>query len=395
MIELTKLLDEEYNFPHSLRYSENSRTQKKGAKKGMGPVIAWNITRNCNLKCEHCYSSSFKKDFSGELSTKEIKNIINDLAEMNVPVILLSGGEPLLRDDIFEIITYARNKDIRITLSTNGTLINKSTAEKIKKIGVSYVGISLDGNKETHNKFRRNKSAFANALKGINNCLKVDQKVGLRFTINKSNFKEIPFIINLMEKKEIPRACFYHLVYSGRAEELQKQDINNKQKREILDFLIKKSKEYLQKEINKEILTVANQADGVYAYLKSKEENPLQAEKILKLLKYNGGNRSGIAIGSIDWEGNVRPNQFMAGYTLGNISEKKFSEIWNNSSSEENLLYKLRNRENYLKGKCSNCTWLEICNGNSRIRAKTVYDDFWEEDPACYLSDQELGIEEK
>jgi len=391
MIELTKLLDENHQFPHSLRYSKNSKNQKKGAKKRMGPVIAWNITRNCNLKCKHCYSSAFKNNFSGELNTTEAKKVIDDLSSINVPVLLISGGEPLIRNDLFEIINYALNKTIKVTLSTNGTLINKNIAQKIKDSGISYVGISLDGLKKTHNNFRGKENAFKKAIKGIDNCLKINQKVGIRFTITKSNLKELPAIINLMEKKDIPRACFYHLVYSGRGENLKKQDTTDKQKQEILDLLYKKSNEYLNKGADKEILTVANQTDGVYTYLKLKKDNPDQAKKALALLKHNGGNRSGIAIASIDWEGKIHPNQFMSTYTLGNIKNKKFSKIWQ-AGKTNSLLSKLRNRKKYLHGKCGKCKWIDICNGNSRMRAKALNNDLWAEDPACYLNEKDLII---
>ena len=393
MIELTKLLDKNTDFPHSLRYSKKVKHQQKGAAGERGPVVAWNITRRCNLACEHCYSSSSSCDGSGELSTAQCKKLVDELAALKVPVILISGGEPLLRDDIFEIMSYIKNRGLKVTLSTNGTLIDDKTAGKIKKCGVSYIGISLDGRPGTHNEFRGNPDAFQKALRGLDNCRAQNQKVGIRFTLFKNNFQDLSYIFNIIEEKNIPRACFYHLVYTGRAEELIKLDLSLDQKRRFMDLLYDKSKQYLAEESGKEILTVAHQADGVYLYLKLKKEDSKQAPKALSLLQRNGGNRSGQAIVSIDDQGGVHPNQFMDEYSLGNVKNEKFSDIW--QDKESGLLYRLRNRKRYLKGRCSRCIWLDICNGSSRMRAKKVYGDLWASDPACYLNSAEITLQKR
>ncbi|MCK8816105.1 putative heme d1 biosynthesis radical SAM protein NirJ1 [Natroniella sulfidigena] len=391
MIGVSKLLGGKEKFGDKLRYSKKSKGQQHGALENRGPVVVWNMTRTCNLSCTHCYSDSDYKDYSGELSTAEAKEFIDDLADFNVPVLLFSGGEPLIRDDIFELAEYTAEKGIRPTISTNGTLITKDVAQRLKGIGVGYVGISLDGLEETNDQFRGKEGAFKKALEGIHNCLEIDQKVGLRFTINRHNYQELDQIFDLLEEEQIPRACFYHLVYSGRGSEMVKEDISLEESRKVMDLIIERTLDFQKRGIDKEILTVDNHADGIYLYLKMKQEDPARAEKILELLQRNEGNRTGIAIANVDWLGNVHPDQFTQNHTFGNVRERKFSEIWTDSSQNE-ILAGLKDRKNLLKGRCSKCKWLGVCNGNFRARAEAIYGDFWHQDPACYLTDEEIGL---
>ncbi len=390
MIGITKLLTNSSNFGDKLRYSEHSKGRVHGTHLNHGPVVVWNVTRTCNLHCIHCYSSSESKKYSEELSTEEARTMIDQLAEFQVPVLLLSGGEPLIRPDILDLSEYAVKKGLRVTFSTNGTLIDKEMAKKIKDIGVGYVGVSFDGIKEKHDSFRRSEGAFDKALQGIRNLIEVGQRVGLRFTINKHNYLQLNDIFNFMEKENIPRACFYHLVYSGRGSEMMKEDLSHEETRDALDIIINRTLDFHKRGLNKEILTVDNHADSVYLYLKMKEENPEQAALIWEMLQRNGGNRSGIAIANIDNRGYVHPDQFTQNHTIGNIREKHFGDIWTNS--DHPILQGLKNRKSLLKGRCASCKWLEVCNGNFRPRAEAVYGDFWESDPACYLTDQEIGI---
>jgi len=391
MINITKLLFKTDNFGDSLRYHPSCATQQHGTASGRGPVVAWNITRTCNLHCRHCYSNSTQEIYPEELSTKECQKVIDDLADFKVPVLLISGGEPLSRSDIFPLMEYAIQKGMRVTLSTNGTLINLEIAKRLKKMGISYVGISLDGLEEEHDLFRGKKGAFQEALQGIRNCLKIGQKVGLRFTLNKRNFHTLEDIFQLIKEEGIPRACFYHLVYSGRGSTLQKEDISPEETRQALDLIIDQTKTLNQTEKKIEILTVDNHADGVYLYLKLKKTSPSLAQEVFNLLSANGGNRSGIAIGNIDYQGNVHPDQFTSNHILGSVKDKNFSEIW--QAKDNALLLGLRKRKALLTGRCQNCTYLSLCNGNFRARAEAVYGDIWASDPACYLSDQEIGIE--
>jgi len=389
MISITKLLCDSDYYGDTLRYSLGSRGQVHGAAQGHGPVVVWNCTRTCNLSCIHCYSNSESKKYEGELTTREALRFIDDLAEFRVPVILFSGGEPLLRNDLMELVAYAKEKGIRPTISTNGTLLSPQNILALKNLGVGYIGVSLDGIGENNDRFRGWQGAYDSALEGIRNCIEVDQRVGLRFTINRHNFKEINDILDLIEKENIPRVCFYHLVYSGRGSKMIDEDTTRVESRAALDLIIERTRDFHRRGLQKEILTVDNHADGIYIYLKLKEKEPERARKVLELLELNGGNRTGIAIGAVDWYGNVHPDQFTQNHTFGNVRERKFGEIWTDNSKP--VLAGLKDRKKLLKGRCASCMWLNLCNGNFRARAEAVSGDFWESDPACYLTDEEIG----
>lgn len=389
MISVTKLLFDTEYFGDSLRY-KHGHGSKHGTSSGHGPVVVWNSTRTCNLNCIHCYMDSDCKAYSGELTTEEAKRMIDDLADFKVPVLLFSGGEPLARPDFFELATYAKERGLRPTLSTNGTLITREVAEKIKAIGVGYVGISLDGLEDVNDKFRGKEGAFKMAMAGIRNCVEVGQRVGLRFTINRHNFLEMDRIFDFIEAENIDRVCFYHLVYSGRGEQMISEDISPEETRQAMDTIIRRTRDFEVRGLKKEILTVDNHADGVYMYIKALEEDPARAERIRELIGINGGNRCGIAFGEIDPLGNVHPDQFSQHITFGNVRDRKFSEIWQDESHE--IMKGMKNRKPLLKGRCGACQYLSFCNGNFRTRAEAVSGDFWGEDPACYLTDEEIGI---
>jgi Fe-coproporphyrin III synthase len=390
IISVSKLICGTDNYGDHLRYTQISRGGKHGVTRGSGPVVVWNCTRTCNLRCVHCYMESAAAKYDNELNTEEAKGLIDDLAAFKVPVLLFSGGEPLIRPDFFDLASYAIDKNIRVTISTNGTLIDKKMAKEIKKLGVGYVGISLDGMAELNDEFRNTPGAFKAALKGIRNCLDVDQRVGLRFTLNRRNYSDLENILQLVEQEGIPRVCFYHLVYSGRGSKLIEEDLDRDSTRQAMDIIIDQALYFQQKGLDKEILTVDNHADGIYIYLRLLKENAKRAEIVKELLLNNGGNRTGIAIGQIDNIGNVHADQFTQNHTFGNIRERKFSEIWTDLSDP--ILAGLKDRKPLLKGRCAGCQWLQLCNGNFRSRAEAVSGDFWESDPACYLTDQEIGL---
>jgi 12,18-didecarboxysiroheme deacetylase len=362
---------------HLLQFSSDKR-----------PVVVWNITQRCNLKCVHCYAHAKNIAFDNELSLSEGKILIDDLSEFGVPVMLFSGGEPLVRQDLPELAAYAVKKGMRAVVSTNGTLITPQIAQILKDIGLSYVGISLDGMEEINDRFRGVKGAFKLALKGIENCKKAGIKVGLRFTINKSNVGQISEIFKLLEELEIPRVCFYHLVYSGRGSELVKEDLSHEESRKAVDLIMDLTKQLHDRNNLKEVLTVDNHADAPYLYLRLLKENPERAQKVLELLKMNEGNSSGIGIGCIGWDGEVYADQFWRHYSFGNVRNRPFSEIWADTSDP--LMKKLKEKKKYAKGRCSTCRWLDICAGNFRVRSEAVTGDVWAPDPACYLTDAEI-----
>ncbi len=388
MLAVSHLLADVESYGDQLRYSEGSRGHRTGTHSGAGPVVVWSVTRSCNLKCMHCYANSENKKYEGELDTQEALRLIDEMAEMKVPVILFSGGEPLARPDIFQLAEYAIGKGIRITFSTNGTLIDEAAARRIKELGVGYVGISLDGIGEVHDYFRNRTGAFELAMRGVRNCISQGQKVGLRFTMNRHNIAQLPLIFELMEKEGIQRACFYHMVYTGRGS--LSDDISHEETRAALDYIFEKARDFNRRGLHKELLTVDNHADAVYLYMKALELNEERAADILRKLRMNGGNRTGIAICNIDHQGNVHPDQFTPDITFGNVKQEAFRDIWFGSHP---VLTGLRDRKPLLSGRCGSCRYLDICNGNFRSRSLAVHGDLWADDPACFLRDEEIRQE--
>lgn len=391
MISVTKLLFAREYFGDSLRYTKSAHSMKSGAAEGVGPVVVWNSTKTCNLKCMHCYMKSDARKYQDELSTAEAKKFIDDLAAFHVPVLLFSGGEPLIRPDFFELAAYAAAAGVRPTLSTNGTLITREVARRIKEIGVGYVGISLDGLRDVNDTFRGVAGAYEKAMQGIENCVAVGQRVGLRFTINHHNIQELDHIFDFIEAEQIDRVCFYHLVYSGRGEAMVDQDVSLEDSRRAMDTIIRRTKDFEARGLEKEILTVDNHCDGVYMYLKALADGETEtAAQIKKYLAMNGGNRSGIAFGEVDPQGYVHPDQFTQHHTFGNVRERAFGDIWQDTTNP--IMAGLKDRKPLLTGRCAKCKWLSACNGNFRTRAEAVTGDFWASDPACYLTDKEIGL---
>ena len=419
MIGISKLYCGQVEPSDALRYgreSGNLPSHLLQFSKDKKPVVVWNMTKRCNLKCVHCYAQAVPVDGADDISTEQAKTMIDDLAAYGAPVMLFSGGEPLVRKDLVEkqaqdamkppyytdengnkvrkdlgeLASHATSKGMRAVISTNGTLITKEKARELKGVGLSYVGISLDGMEEVHDRFRGVPGAFRKALEGVANCQAEGLKVGLRFTINKRNVGEIPGIFRLLADLEVPRACFYHLVYSGRGSELIKEDLDHAETRQVLDLIMDETRALFDAGKPKEILTVDNHADGPYVWMRMKREDPKRAEEIFELLQYNEGNNSGRGIGCISWDGKVHADQFWRNHTFGNVLERPFSEIWDDPNIE--LLHKLKDKKAHVGGRCAKCRFLNICGGNFRARAEAYYGDEWAQDPACYLTDEEIGL---
>jgi len=363
---------------HLLQFSEDKK-----------PAVVWNVTRACNLKCIHCYARAVDRTHERELNHEQGLSLIDDLAAFGAPVVLFSGGEPLMRPDLVELASYAVSKGMRAVISTNGTLISKDMAKELKEVGLSYVGVSLDGMEEINDRFRGRKGAFKDAMAGIINCQEVGLKVGLRFTINRMNTAEVPRIFDLIEEYRIPRVCFYHLVYAGRGSDLVDEDLDHEETRKVVDLIIDRTKDLHDRGMAKEVLTVDNHADGPYVYLRMLGENNPRAEEVLTLLKMNEGNSSGRGIGCVSWDGSVHADQFWRHCSFGNVLERPFSEIWSDLTNP--LMKKLKEKKRHVKGRCAICRWLDVCGGNFRVRAEAVTGDVWAPDPACYLSDEEIS----
>ena len=394
MIGISKLYCGQVEPSDVLRYGNRSSKELPSGllqfSKDKKPVVVWNMTQRCNLKCVHCYAKAKTIQGQDPINFDQAKVMIADLAAFGCPVMLFSGGEPLVREDLVDLAKFATEKKMRAVISTNGTLITKDKARELKSVGLSYVGISLDGLQEVHDHFRGVPGAFEQALQGIQNCQAEGLKVGLRFTINKRNAREIPGIFQLLREREIPRACFYHLVYSGRGTSLIDEDLNHSETRAVVDLIMDETRKLFEAGHPKEILTVDNHADGPYVWLRLQREDPKRAEDVLQLLQFNEGNNSGRGFACISWDGKVHADQFWREHVFGNVLERPFSEIWNDPHIE--LLHKLKDKKSYVGGRCAKCKYLKICGGNFRARAEAVYGDPWAEDPACYLTDAEIGL---
>ncbi len=391
MIGISKLYCGAVEAADALRYGRQAGKMPSHLlqfSKDKKPVVVWNMTRRCNLKCVHCYAQALDEHGSDEIDTLAAKEIINDLADYGAPVMLFSGGEPLVRRDLVELASHAVGRGMRAVISTNGTLITKAKARELKDVGLSYVGISIDGGREVHDRFRGVPGSFDRAMQGVENCQEQGLKVGLRFTVNKRNVSEVPKIFQILKDMDIPRVCFYHLVYSGRGSDLINEDLGHQGTRNLVNLILDQTRALFDAGMPKEVLTVDNHADGPYIYLRLLKEDPERAKEVFELLQFNEGNNSGRGIGCISWDGSVHPDQFWRQHVLGNVLERPFSRIWEDDSIE--LLSKLKDKKKYVGGRCAACRFLNVCAGNFRARAEAYYGDIWAQDPACYLTDEEI-----
>ncbi len=394
MIGISKLYMGTVEPSDALRYGRHSASLPGHLlqfSKDKKPVVVWNCTRACNLRCVHCYASSDGRCADNELSFDEGRELIDNLADFGVPVLLFSGGEPLCRKDMPELAKYAVSKGMRAVVSTNGTLITDKMAERLKLVGLSYVGVSLDGMQVVNDKFRGVEHAFERALEGIRACKRAGIKVGLRYTLTRYNIDELPAIFQLLADENIPRVCFYHLVSTGRGSEIQAANLTDEQSRAAIDEIIDRTAEMHRRGEPIEVLTVDNHCDGPYLYLRLLRENRAErAEKVMELLEMNGGNSTGRGIGCVSWDGTVYPDQFWRHHPVGNVRTRTFGEIW--SDPENTLLTQLREKPKFVQGRCRTCRFLDVCGGNFRARGEAATGDVWGVDPACYLTDEEIAL---
>ena len=366
------------------------------AGNSFGPVVVYNCTSRCNLRCLHCYSFSEHNHCSNELTTAQAKRLLSALAEVNCPVVLFSGGEPLLRNDLFDLLAEAKQLALRTVISSNGTLIDSAIAGKLAGLGVSYVGISIDGDQSFHDAFRQSAGCFKAALAGVENCQKAGLKTGLRFTITKQNANKIPVVFDIAASANIRRICFYHLVKTGRAKKMTDNKLTAVETRRTVDAIIEKTREFVQKKLVDEVLTVGNHADGPYLLLKltaqtagnvrvTSDERRATAQQ---LLLANGGNKIGEKIASVGWDGSVYPDQFWRNYSLGNVKNQTFKEIWENP--DEPVLNKLRKKSEFADKRCLRCKWFDLCKGNFRFLGAESDAKYWLNEPPCYLADEEI-----
>ncbi len=359
-------------------------------RKPQAPVVIWNLIRRCNLTCKHCYTTSADIDFPGELTTPEIFTVMDDLKAFKVPVLILSGGEPLLHPDIFAISRRAKDMGFYVALSSNGTKITEHTIDEIAALNYQYVGVSLDGIKDTHDTFRRQAGAFDAALRGIRLCLEQGIKVGIRFTLTQDNYQDFPALLGLMDAYAIDKFYLSHLNYGGRGNKNRGDDAHFQMTREVMDLLFETCYLWLREGKEREFVTGNNDADAVYFLHWVARRFPSQTAPIQAKLQQWGGNASGVNVANIDNVGNVHPDTFWWHYSLGNVKQRPFSAIWPDVS--EPLMAGLKQTPRPLQGRCGVCHYQKICNGNTRVRAAQTTGNVWAEDPGCYLTEAEISL---
>lgn len=392
MLNLTKLWCGVATPGDSLRYGEDASQGSHGGPSPIHrrPVVVWNLTRQCNLHCVHCYIAATDRPDPEELKTPTALRVVDQLVDYGIPVLLLSGGEPLVRPDLLELASYATARGLRVGLSTNGTLLTGDTVHWLRKSGVTYVGVSLDGPEAVNDRFRGSRGAFRQALEGIRNALAAGFRVSLRFTLTRYNVMCLGEVFDLVERERIPRVCIYHLAYAGRGARVSSRAaLSHEETRQAVDLCLERTASFGNKGVTTEVLTVDNHADAVYLASRLLNEQPHRAEASLRLLRRNGGNASGVGIGAIGPKGDVHADQFSHHRSFGNVQERPFGAIWEDTSDP--VMAGLKARPRPLAGRCATCPALALCNGNLRVRAETATGNLWAPDPACYLTDAELA----
>jgi radical SAM protein with 4Fe4S-binding SPASM domain len=386
MIGISKLLVDKDEPSDELRYGRRGQAGQTPSAQGR-PIVVYNCVRACNLRCVHCYAHATGEESGDLLTTPEAIAMIDSAADFGCPVMLFSGGEPLLRPDLFALMRHAAARGMRTTLSTNGTLITPAIAEELRSCRLGYVGISLDGMEQTHDRFRRAAGSFQQALAGLEYCHQAGLRTGLRVTLTRHNFREVPHLFDLVRERSIPRICFYHLVYTGRGSQLMGEDLSHQETREVMDIIIERTLALHHEGHNKEVLTVDNHADGPYLWLWTRKNRPELADRVLAMIQANRALSTGEGIACVSWNGDVLPDQFWRDKVLGNVRRQSFAHIWQNP--ENSFLRDLRQRERMVTGKCGRCRFLAVCRGGFRARAEARFGDPWAEDPACYLTWEE------
>jgi radical SAM protein with 4Fe4S-binding SPASM domain len=322
------------------------------------------------------------------MGTDEAMAFVADIAGFGSPALLLSGGEPLMRPDVMEVVEEARGLGLAVTLSSNGTLIDARRARRIAEAGVRYVGFSIDGDEAAHDRFRGRRGAHARALAGIRALKEHGVRVGLRVTLTATAIAQLPSIFALVERERIDRACFYHLVPAGRG--VSQEGVPAEVARQAVESVFGWADELVASDAGIEVLTVDNYADGPALVLREEGRDLEAAEAMREQLAWNGGarNASGRGFAAVNWQGRVTPDQFWGGPPLGWLDERPLSAIW---SDPPDLLQRLRARSDHLTGRCASCRFLELCGGGLASRALAAGAGLNGSDPGCHLTDAEIA----
>jgi len=341
-------------------------------------LVSFAITRKCNLRCKHCYSEALEEKSPDELSTDEAKRLLDELAAWRIGLLIIDGGEPLMREDLFELASYASNRGLRVVIGSNGTLIDRETAQRLKKTGIKMVSISIDGAKpETHDSFRGEKGSFLKALEAAKACKEAELPFQFNMVIRRSTLLEIPAMLQLAVKSGAMAAEFFDLIQVRRVKELCPEEVLSKSERkQIAEWLAEAQKSCP--------IPIRFVACPMYPLiLKEKNVKPKHfPSSLLKRIPYwEGGCAAGRPKGYITIlpNGDVIPCMLLQ-VKLGNIRKQSIRDIWERSET----LVKLRNRS-LLKNACGECKFRDQC-GGCRGRAYETKGDILAEDPGCWLT---------
>ena len=357
-------------------------------------LVVWDFTKQCNLKCKHCYENAGAKPADDELTTKEAKSIIDQFADIGVVALAFSGGEPLMREDFFEVAEYAAKKEFYVSVASNGTLITPSVAKKLKDIGVAYIEVSLDGFEKEHDRFRRVPGSWKKTCQGIRNCVAAGLDMCVATTVTHHNLKTIPKLLEFVERElKANRFIAFNYIPTRRGKGIAKTDITPEERENLLKFLYSK---LIDKGCSLDIFSTAPQyarvamefdATSIPAHFVNRDTVQLLKGRADNLSEFIGGCGAGRLYCALEPNGDVQPCVFIP-IKVGNLREKNLKEIWEDSP----VLKQLRNRDEY-KG-CGNCKYKYLC-GGCRARAYGYSGDLRGPDPGCIINSEEADKEWK
>lgn len=365
------------------------RSRQRFAHQGrLAPVIVWNVCRHCNMSCPHCYASAAYRPSREDLGTEEARLLLDDLAACGVRIVIFSGGEPMLRPDLFELLSHAREREISPQLSTNGVFIDEEAAARLARAGVAYVGVSIDGLPDFNDEYRGMKGGFEAACRSLRWARAAGMRTGLRMTLTRRNAAQVAEMVGVATSHAADRFYLSHLLYSGRGRRMAKEDLSRSEARHALRSLFALAEVLLDEGSPTRIVTGSNDSDGplLLRWVETRH-GARAAEAVRALLVERGGNSAGEKILNIDHRGRVHPDQFWTAETLGDVRKQDFATILRHP-----LRGLLAERVEHLTGRCGGCAYRRLCRGSHRERAIAYYGELWAPDPACVLEDHEIGL---
>ncbi|RMG13856.1 MAG: radical SAM protein [Planctomycetota bacterium] len=351
------------------------------------PVVVWNVVRHCNMCCPHCYAAASSRPSPTDLSTSEALRVLDSIAAAGVRVLIFSGGEPLLRPDLFFLMDKARRLGLRPHLSTNGSLIDSEAARRLVDSGVVYVGVSIDGPADFNDLYRGLPGGFERAVRALRLARAAGLRTGLRLTLMRDNRQYLEEVYATAREVGANRFYVSHLIGAGRARGLADQALSRAEARASLRLLFALAERGLDEGWSTRVVTGSNDSDGPFLLRWLRERYGARADVVAELLLRRGGNSAGEGLLNIDARGRVHPDQFWQEAVLGDVRTDRFEDILAHP-----LRTQLARRSDALCGRCGGCAYLDLCRGSHRGRALAAHGDPWASDPACVLEDSEISV---